>query len=286
MPDWLEIIIRTFTFIVILFFMTKALAKKQLSELNIFEYIFGIVIGSIVAIFSSSVNQPFYIGIISMLTLFATLLLVELISLKSKQFRDFFQGKSTIFIQDGKIMEDNLKREKFTADDLLENLRSKNIFQVSDVEFAVMEPTGALNVIPKKENQPLTPKDMGMSPPSKKEPQTVIMDGKMLLEPLANLSLNKQWLDTELAKQNVSIDNVFLGQVDSDAQLTLDLFDDQITLPEATEKPLLLASMKKCQADLALFALATENTYSKQCYDRNSEAMEKAIHIVTPYLKN
>src|SRR5699024_3623515 len=122
----LEIIVRTFTFIVILFFMTKALAKKQLSELNIFEYIFGIVIGSIVAIFSSSVNQPFYIGIISMLTLFATLLLVELISLKSKQFRDFFQGKSTIFIQDGKIMEDNLKREKFTADDLLENLRSKN----------------------------------------------------------------------------------------------------------------------------------------------------------------
>src|SRR5699024_6862272 len=120
---------------------------------------------------------PFYIGIISMLTLFATLLLVELISLKSKQFRDFFQGKSTIFIQDGKIMEDNMKREKFTADDLLENLRTKNIFQVSDVEFAVMESTWTLNVNPKNENQALIPKDMVMSTPSKKEPQTVIMDG-------------------------------------------------------------------------------------------------------------
>src|SRR5699024_5058887 len=115
-------------------------------------------------------------------------------------------------------------------------------------------PTGALNVMPKKENQPLTAKDMGMTPAPKKAPQTVIMDGKMLLEPLADLSLSKQWLDTELAKQNAAIENVFLGQVDSDAQLTLDLFDDQITVPQPSEKPLLLASMKKCQADLALFA--------------------------------
>src|SRR5699024_10343023 len=146
MPDWLEVIVRTFTFTVVLFFMTKILAKKQLSQLNVFEYVFGIVIGSIVAIFASSVNQPFYIGLLSMLTLFAILGVVEYISLKNKSFRDFFQGKSTIFIQDGKIMEDNLKKEGYTADDLLEKLRGKNVFQVSDVEFALLEPTGALNV--------------------------------------------------------------------------------------------------------------------------------------------
>lgn len=286
MPDWLEIIVRTFTFIVLLFFMTKALAKKQLSELNIFEYIFGIVMGSIVAIFSSTLDHSFYFGIIAMLTLFSTLILVEYISLKSKSFRDFFQGKSTIFIQDGRIMEDNLKKEGYTADDLLGKLRNKDVFQVSDVEFALLEPTGALNVMPKKEQQPLTPKDMGIKQPPKKAPQTVIMDGKLLLEPLANLSLSKQWLETELAKQNIAIDNVFLGQADSDAQLTIDLFDDQITVPQPSEKPLLLASMKKCQADLALFSLATENAQSKQQYEKNSQELEKAIHLVTPYLKD
>lgn len=286
MPDWLEIIVRTFTFIVILFFMTKLLAKKQLSQLNVFEYIFGIVIGSIVAVFSSSVTQPFHFGLLAMLTLFAVIVLVEAVGLKNKNFRNFFHGQSTVFIQDGKIMEDNLKKEGFTADDLLEKLRNKDVFQVSDVEFALMEPTGNLNVMPKKENQPLTPNDMGMKPPPKKAPQTVIMDGKILLEPLANMSLSKQWLDTELAKQNVTISNVFLGQVDSDAQLTLDLFDDQINVPRPYEKPLLLASMKKCQADLALFALATENGQSKQQYEKNSIEMEKAIQLVTPHLKS
>src|SRR5699024_1377919 len=286
MPDWLEVIVRTFTFIVLLFFMTTILAKKQLAELNVFEYIFGIVIGSVVAIFSSTLDIPFYFGILSMLTLFAVLLTGEYISLKNKRFRDFFQGKSTVFIQNGKIIEDNLKKEGYTADDLLEKLRNKNIFQVSDVEFALLEPTGSLNVMPKKENQPLTPKDMGMNTPSKKAPQNVIMDGRMLLEPLANLSLSKQWLESELEKKNVSIDNVFLGQADSDAQLSIDLFDDQITVPQPSEKPLLLASMKKCQADLALFSLATENVQSKQQYERNSVKMEEAIQLVTPHLKD
>lgn len=286
MPNWVEIILRSMTLLVILFFMTKALAKKQLAQLNVFEYIFGIVIGSIVAVFSSTLNDPLYYGILAMVMLFSVVKLTEFVSLKNKSFRHFFQGQSTVFIQDGKIMEDNLKKEGYTADDLLEKLRNKNVFQASDVEFALLEPTGSLNIMPKKENQPLTPKDMGMNPPSKQAPQTIIMDGKILLEPLATLRLSRAWLETELAKQNVALDNVFLGQADSDAQLTLDLFDDQITVPEPAEKPLLLASMKKTQADLALFSLATENEPSKQQYDKNSREIEQAIKLVTPYLSD
>src|SRR5699024_12413647 len=103
----------------LLFFMTKAISKRQLAELNVFEYIFGIVIGSIVAIFSSTLEIPFYFGILSMLTLFGVLLISEFISLKNKRFRDFFQGKSTVFIQDGKIMDENLNIEGFIEDDLM-----------------------------------------------------------------------------------------------------------------------------------------------------------------------
>src|SRR5690625_7305646 len=82
----------------------------------------------------------------------------------------------------------------------------------------------------------------------KREPQTVIMDGKVILESLANLSLNPKWLETELSKINVALENVFLGQVDSDGQLTVDLYDDQLTVPSPSEKPLLLATLKKVQA--------------------------------------
>lgn len=286
MPDWLEIVIRSFSLLIVLFFLTKWLGKKQISQLNIFEYITGIVLGGIVAIHSIDLEVNIFYGLLAMFIWFIIPFTVNFISLKSKPFRDFTLGKSTIFIQDGKIMEDNLKKEGFSSDDLLEHLRSKDIFQAADVEFALMEPSGTLSVLPKKENQPLTAKDLGIKLAPIKEPQTVIMDGEMYLEPLANASLNPNWLETELDKINVSIENVFLGQVDSDAQLTVDLYDDKIAVPAPSEKPLLLATMKKCQADLELFALATKNEQSKQTYLINSQKLEKAIDLITPYLKN
>ncbi|GIO25974.1 DUF421 domain-containing protein [Ornithinibacillus bavariensis] len=285
MPDWLEIVVRSVSLLIILFFFTKWLGMKQLSQLNVFEYITGIVLGGIVAIHVSTLESPFYFAVISMLIWFIIPYLVEVISLKSKTFRNFVQGKSRVIIQNGKIMEDNLKKEHYSTDDLLESLREKNIFKVADVEFAVLEPTGKLNVLPKTDYRPLTAKDIGLKLAPSKEPQTVVMDGRPLLESLANLSLNPTWLETELEKMNVSIENVFLGQVDSDGQLTVDLYDDKLTVPMPTQKPLLLATMRKCQADLEIFALATDNERSKQMYQVNSEKLQKAIDKVKPYLQ-
>lgn len=284
MLDWIQIILRAVTLLVVLFLLTKWLGTKQLSELNIFEYITGVVLGGIVALHSSTLDSPIYYAIIPMFIWFIIPYLVELISLKSKTFRNLTQGKSTVFIQNGKIMEENLKKENFSTDDLLENLRNKNIFNVADVEFALLEPTGKLSVLPKKETLPPSAKDLGIKVAPEKEPQTVIMDGKVLLEPLANLSLNTNWLETELEKLNVSIENVFLGQVDHHGQLTVDLYDDKIAVPEPSQKPLLLATMKKCQADLELFALATNNDNTKKMYEKNSQKLQKAIDKVKPFL--
>lgn len=285
MPDWLIVVLRSISLLIVLFFFTKWLGKKQISQLNIFEYITGIVLGGIVALHSIDLKTNIFYGLVAMFVWFIIPFLVDFASLKSKTFRDFTQGKSAVFIQNGKIMEDNLKKEGFTLEDLLEHLRSKNIFQASDVEFALMEPSGTLSVLPKRENRPLTAKDLNIKLAPQKEPETIIMDGKMLLEPLANVSLNPNWLETELDKINVSIENVFLGQIDSDGQLTVDLYDDKIAVPSPSEKPLLLATMKKCQADLELFALATENEQSKQTYQTNSQKLQKAIDIITPYLQ-
>ncbi|NBJ71403.1 MULTISPECIES: DUF421 domain-containing protein [Clostridia] len=284
MPEWIEVIIRSFSLLIILFFMTKWLGKKQISQLNIFEYITGIVLGGIVAIHTIDPDSNFIYALLSMFIWFIIPFAVEYISLKSKRFRDLTDGKSTVFIQDGKIMEDNLKQEGYSADDLLGKLRDNGVFLASDVEFAVLEPSGNLNVLPKKENRPLTAKDLGLKLASEKEPQTIVMDGEVLLESLANLSLNKNWLETELDKQNVSIENVFLAQADNNGQLYLDLYDDKISVPQPTEKALLLANMKKCQADLELFALATENKQSKALYERNSEKLKHAIQLIQPYL--
>ncbi|GGJ97811.1 hypothetical protein GCM10007063_20200 [Lentibacillus kapialis] len=285
MPGWLEIVIRSVVFLIVLFLITKALGKKQMAQLDIFQYITGIVIGSIVAIHVTDLATNAVYGFLALAVWFLITVGIEYAALKSKRFRNIIQGKGTVFIQNGKIMEDNLKKERYTTDNLLEKLRDNHVFNATDVEFAILEPTGNLNILPKKEHQPITPKIIGARVAPEKEPQTVIMDGHALLEPLANASLNTNWLETELEKMNVSIENVFLGQVDSDGQLTVDLYDDKLTVPEPTEKPLLLASMKKCQADLELFALGTDNRDSKQLYQKNSKRMQEAIDKITPYLQ-
>lgn len=285
MPDWLYVVIKSITLLFVLFIFTKWLGKKHISQLNIFQYITGFVLAGIVAITAVDPKANLLYGLIAMFTWFIIPFTIDYLVLKSKHIRDFVQGDSTVFIQDGKIMEDNLKKEGFTTDDLLQLLRYNKIFQVSDVEFALLEPSGMLSVLPKTENQPLTAKAINLNLAPKKEPQTVIMDGKISYESLANLALNTDWLNTELEKINVTLENVFLAQADSDAQLTVDLYDDKLVVATPTEKPLLLATLKKCQADLELFSLATDNKTTKEMYHQNAQKLTDAINLVEIHLQ-
>ncbi|MED4287241.1 DUF421 domain-containing protein [Priestia megaterium] len=285
MPDWLIVVLRSLLFLVVLFAITKWLGKKQISELSFFEYVTGITIGNIGAEMATGIEKSIFEGILSIVTFAIVPFLAGIISLKNKPFRDFIEGKGTVFIKDGKIMEENLKKEKYTIDELLDLLRKKSVYQAADVEFAVLEATGDLNVLLKKENRPLTAKDLGIAVAPSKEPQTVIMDGKILDEPLSTIGQSRRWLNTELEKLGVTIENVFLGQVDSYGQLTVDLFDDKLQVPSPQEKPLLLSTMKKCQADLELFALGTEAEKAKQMYNQNSQKLQEAIDKVTPLLR-
>jgi uncharacterized membrane protein YcaP (DUF421 family) len=286
MLSWVEIIVRSFVYVFALFLLTKWLGKKQIAELSFFEYVTGITIGSIAAEVSTGLERNIFHGLLAMSVWALVPLIFGIVSLKNKKVRDFVEGKARIVIKDGKVMEDNLKKERYTIDELLEELRSKNVFQISDVEFAVIEPNGDISVLLKKENQPITAKDLQLRVAPVKEPQTVIMDGKILDEPLSTLALNRGWLHEELEKIGVSVDNVFIGQVDSFGQLTVDLYDDKINIPSPQEKPLLLASLKKCQADLELFALQTESKESQKMYQKNAKRLENVLGKVTVLLND
>lgn len=285
MPIWLDVVFRVILFMIVLFFITKFLGKKQLSQLSFFEYVTGITIGGIAAIVILEVRHSIFIGGLAIVVMAAIPYMVSFISLKSKKFRDFVEGKGSIFIKDGKIMEDNLKRERYSTDELLELLRKKDVFQVSDVEFALLEPTGDLSVMLKKENQPLTAKDINLTVASVKEPQTVIMDGEILDEPLATIGRSRAWLHTQLEKLGVTIENVFLGQINSYGELMVDLFHDKLQVASPQERSLILSTLKKCQADLEKFALGTELKEVKQMYRKNSKKLQEAIDKVTPILK-
>ncbi|MDP1417541.1 DUF421 domain-containing protein [Peribacillus simplex] len=286
MPDWIEILLRSLFFLIVLFLITKVLGKKQLSQLSFFEYVTGITIGNVGAELATKVEGNIIHGVLSILVFAIAPFIAGLISLKSKTFRDLIEGKASVFIKDGKVMEDNLKKEKYTIDELLGLLRKKDVFDISEVEFALLEANGDFSVMLKKQNQPLTAKDLNLSVAAVKEPQTIIMDGSILDEPLSTIGLNRNWLHTELDKLGVILDNVFLGQANSNGELTVDLFDDKLKVPSPQEKPLMLATMKKCQADLELFALGTESKEAKEMFSKNSEKLQKAIDDVAHILRN
>ena len=285
LPEWTLVILRSVFILIILFAITKWLGKRQISQLSFFEYIAGMTIGDIAAQVSTGLDSKFFHGVFAILIFAVVPFLTGILSLKNKTARDFFEGKSTVLIKDGKILEDNLKKEKYTSDELLELLRGKGAFSVADVEFAVLEPSGELNVLLKKDSQPLTAKDIGLKVANEKEPQTLIMDGNVLDEPLSASGHNRAWLHAELEKLGVVIENVFLGQVDSYGQLTIDIYNDERQMPSRQKKPLLLTTLKKCHADLELFSLETKSKSASEMYSKNAKQIEKILNKVTYLLK-
>ncbi|SDN25678.1 Uncharacterized membrane protein YcaP, DUF421 family [Paenibacillus sp. yr247] len=283
MPEWIEIFLRTLLAVVVLFFMTKLLGKRQVSQLSLFEYITGITIGNLAAYIS--LEADWYLGLVSLAAWVACSLGIEFLQLKSKKMRDFIDGKGTVLIRDGKVLEDNLKKERLTTDELMEQLRKRSVFKVADVEFAIMEPDGDVNVLLARKNQPLTAKHLGIKVAPEEEPQVVIMDGEIMDEALTTRGFSREWLKTELDKLGVTIENVFLGQVDSYGQLYVDLFDDKIMVPVPQEKAALFATLKKCEGDLMLYGLTTNNKKAKEMYEQCSKQMEEIIAQLKPVLK-
>lgn len=284
MAPWLEVIIRTLTAVIVLFLLTRLLGKRQISQLSFFEYITGITIGDLAASVSLDINNNWYLPVISLAVWVLVQLGIEFVQLKSHRVRGLIDSSTTILIKDGKILEDNLKKERLTTDELLEQLRKKDVFKISEVQHAVMEPSGEINVLLKKEYLPITPSDLGIKVAPEAEPQTVILDGKIMDEPLATLGFNRGWLSTELEKLGVSLDNVFIGQVDSYGELSVDLFDDKIKVPQPQARPTLLAQLKKIEADLELFALSTNDAAGKKLYGECSKQLLKVIESIRPLL--
>ena len=284
MMSWIEIVVRSLGALAALFVFTRLLGKRQISQLTYFEYIVGITLGGLAGFISTDMEAHFFLGLLAMFVWFIVPLAIEMWALKSLRLRKWLDGSGRVVIKNGKVLEENLKKERMTADELMEQLRVRDIFRVADVEFAVMETSGELSVLRKRDRQPLTPYDIGLKLPGEVEPQTVIVDGNIMDEPLATIGLHRCWLMEELEKAGVALNNVFLGQVDAYQQLYIDLYDDQIETKLPQAKSLLYANLKKIQADLELFALSTRDAKTKSMYGANAKKLAKVISNLEPML--
>ncbi len=225
MDELISTIIRSILIIISLFFITKLLGKKQLSKLSFFEYIVGITVGDIAGSISLDSTLKIVDGVASIIIWTCIPITISYLSLKYKRFRDFVEGTPTVFIKDGNVIEKHLKKEKYSIDELLEQLRIKAIFRVEDVEFATLEANGELSVLLKKAKQPLLVEDMIDLPPVEKELYTIIMDGKINKSTLEKCNLTEKWVYSALRKRGIHLSEVFLAQIDYQGELTFDFYD-------------------------------------------------------------
>jgi uncharacterized membrane protein YcaP (DUF421 family) len=229
LPDILRTIIRSILLIVGLFIITKLLGKKQLSSLSFFEYIVGITVGDIAGTLAMDPDLSLRDGIASMIVWSFVPLAISMISLRSRAFRKIVEGKPTTFIENGNILEKNMLKEKYSIDELLEQLRKKSVFRVADVEFASLDSNGELSVLLKKAKQPLKYEDIGLKMEEGSAPVPVMMDGKLIQENLRWAGLDRTSLIEKVQAAGYKPEQVFYAEVDSTGNLSVDLYDEYIS---------------------------------------------------------
>lgn len=225
--DSVSIVVKTVIAAVTLFFLARLMGKKQISQLTFFDYTVGISIGSVAAAMSVDQRISIHAGIISMAIWALFPIIFSSISLHSMIARRLLDGTPKVLIQNGKIVEKNLRGVKFTVNDLLEELRIKDVFNIADVEFAVLETSGKLSVLKKVFTQPITPKDMNLPASGQGISANIVIDGKLMKENMAQMHLDEQWLIQELRKNNMNtIAEVLLASRDSKKVLHIDRKND------------------------------------------------------------
>lgn len=228
MPIVLVVVIRSIIAFFALLFLVRLLGKQQVSQLTFFDYVVGITIGSIAATLSVQVNENTTATLAGMATWTALALLLAVLGIHNVWVRKVTDGEPTVVVENGKILDKNLRKIRIPIDELLSELRTKGVFNIADVEFATFEPGGKISVQKKSQKQPITPGDLNIPSQYEGLPTNLIMDGVIQEVALRSLKLTKAWLYHQLEKQNISdITEISLAQLDTKGNLYVDLKGDK-----------------------------------------------------------
>ncbi|MCL1952130.1 MAG: DUF421 domain-containing protein [Oscillospiraceae bacterium] len=216
----LDTALRTLLGFAILLALTRLLGKKQLSQLTVFTYITGIVLGEITGMLVVDKDVRVADGVISLALWSALALAVEALSLKSARARAVMNGEPAVVIEKGRILEKPLRRQRMSLDGLAMQLRLQQVFSVTDVEYAILEPNGALTVMKKPGLGPVTKADMRLPPEPGGMARAVVMDGRAVEKNLLAAGYTRRALDDELRRQGVGgVKRVLYAELQADGTL-------------------------------------------------------------------
>ena len=223
--DWVQVgdtILRGLISLVTLFLITNLLGKKQVSQLSLFDYVIGISIGNFAAEMSINLETNEFTGTLAVIIFGLVAYLVSWLSMKSIFLRRFFFGSPSVIIQDGKILDNEMRKCRIDLNDLLEQARIAGYFDISQIAFAVMEVNGSMSFLPKGIYEKPTVGDMNISVKKQGMLANVIIDGKIMTHNLENINKNENWLRKEIKKQGYKdIEEILLATVDVNNEVTI-----------------------------------------------------------------
>lgn len=222
MQEILYIILLSISSIIVLFFLTKLIGYRQMSQMSMFDYINGITIGSIAAEMATSLDKSFIQPLVAMIIYgLATVLLSTLCS-KSIKSRKFIEGSPIVLLNNGTLYEQNFKKAKLDLSEFLLQCRVNGYFDISDLQAAILEANGRISFLPTSTARPLNPSDMELTPNKTSMTFALIMDGKVMKENLSHCGKDEKWLLKQLKTQNIKrVTDVFLATCDLDDNITI-----------------------------------------------------------------
>ena len=223
-----EIVRALIAFFTLLIF-TRLLGKQQMSQLTFFDYVLGITVGSIAASLTIELTYdpwPIWVGLV---TWIVAVLATQIITVKWRYASKYIDGEPTVVIMNGMIMEAAMKKLRYRISDLTEQLRDKGVFDVSQVEFAVLEVSGKLSVLKKSQYQPVTPKDMNIKTKYSGIGTELIYDGVIVEQNLKQVNHDRTWLEKELKRLGINdVSEVFFATLETTGKLYIDKYRDHI----------------------------------------------------------
>lgn len=218
--DILNIVLRAIFAYVLLLIVTRLIGRKTISQITFFDFAVGITLGTLTASVGMGSNTSPSSAIIVIITFSVLAISIEYLHIKGLAFRKLINSEPVTLIENGKIVKDNMKRTRTSINTLNALLREKNVFNIGDVEFAIMETDGKLSVLPKSQKQPVTPMDLNIPTSYKGLTKDIVIDGNIMYENLKSAHLDEQWLMNQLKSQGIqNLKEVFFAALDTSGSL-------------------------------------------------------------------
>ena len=207
-------IVRTLILYIFIITAIRLMGKRQISDMQPSELVVTLVVSDIASLPMQNTSQPLLSGIVPVLVLVGLEILTSVLMMKSRTVRKLVCGNPVVVIEDGKLLQKQMKRLRMTNSDLLEQLRQQNVFSLSDVQYCIVETNGALSVLEKPEKRLPNAEEAGVVIPDKKLETVVISDGKLLRESLALCQSSEKHIRKILASNQIAPESVFLMTMD------------------------------------------------------------------------